>query len=118
MNRYPANELLEDLALERMHGEGQWNPLEQDPIAAHRLDRMGQMIPVPDQDVTPQPSSAGASLGKAMGAYWWWVLGIALGAWLGASAAGWIGAILGACLGGWIAGRAFEWLSKRKAEGA
>jgi hypothetical protein len=105
MKRHPANELLEDLALERMHGEGQWNPLEQEPIASHRLDRMGQMIPLPERDTARQPITKGSSLGQAMGAYWWWILGIALGAWVGVSQLGWISGFLGACLGGWIGGR-------------
>jgi hypothetical protein len=112
MNRHPANELNEDLALDRMYGESNWNPLERQPTVDHRLDRIGQMIPLPDRDNSQPPRQPprmqSSNLGQAMRVYWVWVLGIALGAWIGAMYVGWIGGWLGAILGGWIAGRLFK----------
>jgi hypothetical protein len=110
VNRNPADELSEDLASNRMYGEGSWNPLEQEPIASHRLDRMGRMVPLPSQEPTEPTSSPAAhsSFRLAMRAFWITTCGAVIGAWMGWSQWGLLGAAIGAYLGGWGLGRLFK----------
>ena len=107
MDKHPADELNEDLMVDRVYGERTWNPLEQPPIAAHDLERRGQMLPLELPWLADRRGRAAnvSSLRGAMGGFWWTALGIGLGAMLGMRFAGIAGLILGSLCGAWVAAR-------------
>lgn len=107
MQKHPADELNEDLAADRIYGERAWNPLEQEPIAAHDLERRGQMLPLelPWLDDRCGRSGRTSSLRGAMSGFWWTALGIALGAIVGMRVAGIVGLMIGSFIGAWLVTR-------------
>ena len=107
MQKHPADELNEDLAADRMYGERAWNPLEQEPIAAHDLERRGQMLPLELPWLRDRRGGSGrtSSLRGAMGGFWLTALGIAVGAIVGMRLAGIVGLMVGGFFGSWLAAR-------------
>ncbi len=107
MQKHPANELNEDLSADRLYGERSWNPLGQEPIAAHDLERRGQMLPLelPWLRDRGGHTSSASSLRGAMGGFWWTALGIAFGAIVGMRLAGVVGLMVGGFFGAWLTAR-------------
>ena len=107
MDKHPADELNEDLIADRLYSERIWNPLEQEPIAAHDLERRGQMLPLELPWLGDRRGRSGrtSSLRGAMGGFWWTTLGIGLGAILGMRFAGIVGLTAGGFFGAWLAAR-------------
>jgi hypothetical protein len=104
MHKHPADELNEDLAADRMYSERAWNPVEQDPIGAHNLERRGQMLPLEFPWLQDRRVGSGASSSThgAMAGFWWIAFGIAVGALIGARVAGIFGLTAGALVGAWL----------------
>ena len=92
---------------DRQYGERAWNPLEQEPIAAHDLERRGQMLPLELPWLEDRRGRAAnvSSLRGAMGGFWWTVLGISFGAIVGMRIAGIVGLMIGSFIGAWLAAR-------------
>jgi hypothetical protein len=104
MDKHPADELNEDLVADRAYGERSWNPLEQNPVAAHNLERRGQRMPteIPwlEERRKPFSSARGAVTG-----FGWTAFGIGAGAVIGFQFAGIAGLLLGGVGGAWLVAR-------------
>lgn len=107
MDKHPADELNEDLITDRLYGERAWNPLEHLPIAAHDLERRGQMLPLelPWLEDRRGHVSVTSSQRRAMGGFWWTALCIAFGAIVGMRIAGIVGLMIGSFIGAWLVAR-------------
>ena len=107
MDKHPADELNEDLIAGRLYSERIWNPLEQEPIAAHDLERRGQMLPLelPWLDDRRGRSGKISSLRGGMSGFWWTALGISFGAIVGMRIAGIVELMIGSFIGAWLAAR-------------